>query len=89
MCIRDSKNGIQDAGEFGIPGVKVILKDKDGNFLEKTETNANGKYVFDNLSNGIYTVDFEAPEGYTASPQNQGNDALDSDGPTSAHAIIT
>ncbi|HAY2240019.1 TPA: YSIRK-type signal peptide-containing protein, partial [Staphylococcus aureus] len=84
-----NKNGIQDAGEFGIPGVKVILKDKDGNFLEKTETNANGKYVFDNLSNGIYTVDFEAPEGYTASPQNQGNDALDSDGPTSAHAIIS
>lgn len=40
-----NKNGIQDAGEFGIPGVKVILKDKDGNFLEKTETNANGKYV--------------------------------------------
>lgn len=30
-----NKNGIQDAGEFGIPGVKVILKDKDGNFLEK------------------------------------------------------
>ena len=29
-----NKNGIQDAGEFGIPGVKVILKDKDGNFLE-------------------------------------------------------
>ncbi|HEA4021300.1 TPA: carboxypeptidase regulatory-like domain-containing protein, partial [Staphylococcus aureus] len=83
-----NKNGIQDAGEFGIPGVKVILKDKDGNFLKKTETNANGKYVFDNLSNGIYTVDFEAPEGYTASPQNQGNDALDSDGPNSAHAII-
>ncbi|WP_318838062.1 fibrinogen-binding adhesin SdrG C-terminal domain-containing protein [Staphylococcus agnetis] len=54
-----NKNGIQDAGKFGIPGVKVILKDKGGNFLGKTETNANGKYVFDNLSNGIYTLDFE------------------------------
>ncbi|WP_241521923.1 SdrD B-like domain-containing protein [Staphylococcus delphini] len=78
-----NKNGIQDAGELGIPGVKVTLKDSDGKVIEHTETNANGKYVFDNLKNGIYTVDFETPEGYTASPQNQGNDALDSDGPTS------
>ncbi|PCF74650.1 adhesin [Staphylococcus delphini] len=84
-----NKNGIQDEGEVGIPGVKVTLKDKDGKVLEQTETNANGKYVFDNLKNGIYTVDFEAPEGYTASPQNQGNDALDSDGPTSAQGIIS
>ncbi|MDE9799885.1 SdrD B-like domain-containing protein [Staphylococcus delphini] len=84
-----NKNGIQDAGELGIPGVKVTLKDSDGKVIEHTETNANGKYVFDNLKNGIYTVDFETPEGYTASPQNQGNDALDSDGPTSARGIIS
>ncbi|VED63385.1 antiadhesin Pls [Staphylococcus delphini] len=84
-----NKNGIQDAGELGIPGVKVTLKDSDGKVIEHTETNANGKYVFDNLKNGIYTVDFETPEGYTASPQNQGNDALDSDGPTSAQGIIS
>ncbi|HEC2177923.1 TPA: carboxypeptidase regulatory-like domain-containing protein [Staphylococcus delphini] len=84
-----NKNGIQDAGELGIPGVKVTLKDSDGKVIEQTETNANGKYVFDNLKNGIYTVDFETPEGYTASPQNQGNDALDSDGPTSAQGIIS
>ncbi|PCF82803.1 adhesin [Staphylococcus delphini] len=84
-----NKNGIQDAGELGIPGVKVTLKDSDGKVIEHTETNANGKYIFDNLKNGIYTVDFETPEGYTASPQNQGNDALDSDGPTSAQGIIS
>ncbi|QHW36518.1 YSIRK-type signal peptide-containing protein [Staphylococcus ursi] len=84
-----NKNGIQDEGEVGIPGVIVTLKDKDGKVLEFTETNANGKYVFDNLKNGIYTVDFKAPEGYTASPHNQGNDALDSDGPTSAQGIIS
>ncbi|PCF47298.1 hypothetical protein B5C09_08445 [Staphylococcus delphini] len=84
-----NKNGIQDEGEIGIPGVIVTLKDKDGKVLEQTETNANGKYIFDKLKNGIYTVDFEAPEGYTASPQNQGNDALDSDGPTSAQGVIS
>ncbi|PNZ49775.1 SdrD B-like domain-containing protein, partial [Staphylococcus intermedius] len=84
-----NKNGIQDAGEIGIPGVKVTLKDKDVKVLEQVETNTNGKYIFDNLPNGIYTVDFETPEGYTASPQNQGNDASDSDGPNSAQGIIS
>ncbi|EGQ3920305.1 Cna B-type domain-containing protein, partial [Staphylococcus pseudintermedius] len=54
-----------------------------------TYTNTNGKYIFDNLKNGNYQVDFETPEGYAASPSNQGNDSLDSDGPTNAQAVIS
>ena len=84
-----NKNGIQDDGEVGIPDVVVILKDRYGKVLSRTETNANGKYIFDKLHNGIYTVEFETPDGYTASPKDQGNDALDSDGPTNALAIIS
>ncbi len=84
-----NKNGIQDQGETGIADVKVTLKDLDGNILDTTYTNTNGKYIFDNLKNGNYQVDFETPEGYAASPSNQGNDALDSDGPTNAQAVIS
>ena len=84
-----NKNGIQDQGETGIADVKVTLKDRDGNILDTTYTNTNGKYIFDNLKNGNYQVDFETPEGYAASPSNQGNDALDSDGPTNAQVTIS
>ncbi|WP_241539193.1 SdrD B-like domain-containing protein [Staphylococcus pseudintermedius] len=84
-----NKNGIQDQGETGIADVKVTLKDLDGNILDTTYTNTNGKYIFDNLKNGNYQVGFETPEGYAASPSNQGNDALDSDGPTNVQAVIS
>ncbi|HHU6750597.1 TPA: SdrD B-like domain-containing protein, partial [Staphylococcus pseudintermedius] len=84
-----NQNGVQDQGEVGIAGVKVTLKDKDGKVIDQTETNANGKYIFDNLKNGNYTVDFETPEGYAPTASDNGNDALDSDGPTNAPAIIS
>ncbi|MBT2856813.1 YSIRK-type signal peptide-containing protein [Staphylococcus coagulans] len=84
-----NKNGIQDNDELGIPGVKVILKDSNGTVIETTETNANGKYSFDNLPNGTYKVDFETPNNYSPTTPNVGNDALDSDGPADALAIIS
>ncbi|PNZ35138.1 SdrD B-like domain-containing protein, partial [Staphylococcus lutrae] len=84
-----NKNGIQDAGEVGIPNVKVTLKDSNGTVIATTETNTNGKYVFNKLKNGVYYVDFETPANYTPTVANQENDALDSDGPLRAPAIIS
>ncbi len=80
----DNKNGIQDAGEKGVEGVKVTLFDKDGNKLAETTTDANGKYVFEGLSNGTYTVKFSnLPAGYQPTTSNVGtNDLVDSDGLT-------
>lgn len=49
-------NGVQDAGEPGIPGVTVYLYDGNGNLLDTTVTDANGNYLFTNLPPGIYTV---------------------------------
>jgi hypothetical protein len=40
-------NGIQDIGEFGIPGIKVILAGRD--YLKDTLTDANGLYLFEKL----------------------------------------
>ncbi|MEW5841947.1 MAG: choice-of-anchor A family protein, partial [Bacteroidota bacterium] len=48
-------NGIQDAGELGIPGVKVELM-QGATVVATATTDVNGKYSFTNLSNGGYTV---------------------------------
>ncbi|NJL59079.1 MAG: hypothetical protein HC887_04940 [Desulfobacteraceae bacterium] len=47
-------NGIQDAGELGVPGVRVNLYAPDGSFLATTVTDENGYYIFDNLMPGTY-----------------------------------
>src|SRR5205085_1746056 len=74
-------NGIQDAGELGIAGATVQLYNATGTtVLATTTTDANGLYLFSNLTPGTYTVKFTTPGGYTPSPQDQGgNDAVDSD----------
>ncbi|MDU0465876.1 SdrD B-like domain-containing protein, partial [Staphylococcus chromogenes] len=60
--------------------VTVILKDKEGNEVNRTQTNEEGKYLFTNVKNGDYVVEFETPEGYEATKQNAGSKELDSDG---------
>jgi len=84
-------NGIQDAGEPGIEGVKVYLLDDNGNpvddptnpgtHYEKT-TDSSGKYLFENLPSGNYQLRFEAPSscncGITAIDQGT-DDERDSD----------
>ncbi|MCK1166264.1 carboxypeptidase regulatory-like domain-containing protein, partial [Streptococcus uberis] len=74
-----NKDGIQDAGEPGIPGVTVTLTNPDGTTVTTT-TDANGHYEFTDLPNGDYTVTFETPNGYTPTTSNTGDDTKDSDG---------
>ncbi len=71
-------NGQQDAGETGIAGVTVNLKDAGGNLVASTTTGANGGYGFDVLP-GTYSVQIVAPGGYYATLKDVGNDASDSD----------
>ncbi|MGG9972476.1 SdrD B-like domain-containing protein [Ferruginibacter sp. SUN002] len=72
-------NGVQDAGEAGIPGVTVTLTYPNGATVSTT-TDANGGYLFSNLAPGGYSVTFTTPSGYTAAPSNQGgDDTKDSD----------
>ncbi|MEJ7240343.1 SdrD B-like domain-containing protein, partial [Staphylococcus epidermidis] len=79
----------QDNDEKGIKGVKVTLKDSEGNTLKATETDENGKYRFDDLDSGDYTVHFDKPEGLTQTSVNSGNDdAKDADG-EDVHVTIT
>ena len=75
-----NEDGIQDNGEPGVQNVRVILK-KNGAIVGIEYTDANGYYLFTELSAGIYDVTFGSlPFGYTFTLQDQGaDDAKDSD----------
>jgi uncharacterized repeat protein (TIGR01451 family) len=73
-------NGLQNLGEPGVEGVTVNLKDENGNIIATTETDEDGLYRFTGLAGGIYSVQFELPDGFEFTGANAGaNDALDSD----------
>ena len=72
-------DGVQDAGEAGLAGVTVDLRDAGGNIVKTTTTDAGGHYAFE-VAGGTYTVAVRAPAGYQASASAQGGDrGADSD----------
>lgn len=83
------KDGIQDVGEPVVPGVIVNLYDSANNLVASKTTDANGHYLFDNLTPGDYTVEFILPDGYASfSPQDQGSDSQDSDAGTNGRTPV-
>ena len=82
-------NGIQDAGEDNVSGVKVYLLDSNGDRMKdaggndiSTDTNASGEYIFDGLAPGTYSVEFDLttlPAGYAVTTAGQGTDETGSD----------
>ncbi|BAS45067.1 hypothetical protein SSCHL_0287 [Staphylococcus schleiferi] len=59
-----NKNGRQDPGEPGIPGVTVIILNDQEKEIGRTVTDAQGHYTFKHIKNGRYSVIFETPKGY-------------------------
>src|SRR5690606_10835876 len=55
----EDADGQQDAGEPGLPNVKVILYDENGNQVGETWTDSHGGYLFPNLKPGTYYVDVD------------------------------
>ncbi len=85
------RDGVQDAGEPGIPNVALSLS---GTASDSTTTDASGVYTFANLAAGTYTVTVDASnftsgplQNWTASPQNVGDDTKDSDGDPTDHNV--
>lgn len=75
-------NGLQDPGEAGAADVTVQLKDGNGNVVDSQQTDANGNYLFDNLTAGQYSVGVVVPDGYVLTTQDaagNGADGVDSD----------
>ncbi|NNM28780.1 MAG: hypothetical protein HKO57_04620, partial [Akkermansiaceae bacterium] len=52
-------DGVQDAGELGIPGIQVTLTYPNGQTVTTT-TDANGNYLFEGLGEGPHTITVDA-----------------------------
>ncbi|MEZ0607261.1 SdrD B-like domain-containing protein [Fibrella sp. WM1] len=84
-----NKNGIQDAGETGIDGVRVELHKDNGDGVTNpnsdplvafTSTANGGLYLFPGLEPGNYYAVFFLPPGYASTATNTTADDNDSDG---------
>jgi SdrD B-like domain/Secretion system C-terminal sorting domain len=89
-----NKDGLQDAGEAGIPNVFVyLIRASDNVEVARQQTDTNGKYLFSNLVPDTYYIVFDKPLGnYTASPSTintaDGSDADPITGRTSNFTLI-
>ncbi|MBI5142647.1 MAG: hypothetical protein HZA20_10755 [Nitrospirae bacterium] len=86
-----NRDGIQDASEPGMSGVRVILKNSQGVQTGEAITDVLGFYEFTGLCAGNYFVDVDEntiPPGMVPTAANQGgNNALDSDEPADGTPI--
>ncbi|YCM46017.1 SdrD B-like domain-containing protein [Verrucomicrobiaceae bacterium 227] len=55
-------------GEYGIKGVRILLKDATGSVIDIQYTDADGRYLFENLAPGCYTVKVSNRNFYCGSP---------------------
>ena len=60
-----SNEGQRDASEEGIAEARVVLKDRDGNVVATTSTDARGYYEFTDLLAGTYTLEQVQPSGWS------------------------
>ena len=60
-------DGVQDAGEDGIPGANLELLDENGDPVFSATSTAGGAWSFTNLHPGVYSVRITTPGGYVAS----------------------
>ena len=75
-----NEDGIQNAGEVGLPGVSVELFDCSGGLLASVFSDSLGAYQFSDLDAGDYSLVFGAPGGFLPSPKDVGSDDdVDSD----------
>lgn len=65
VWVDTNRNGRQDSGEPGLPGVPVTLLDASGATLASTTTDSNGGYQFTGRCAGSYTVQVGTKTGYT------------------------
>lgn len=73
------RDGVQDQGELGLPGVTVTITNADGsavtdingNTVTSAVTDADGEYSFDDLPAGQYRVTVVPPAGYVATKPAQ------------------
>lgn len=83
-----NKNGLQNSNEPGLGGVQVQLYDSDGNVTQTSTTNAQGKYLFENVQPGTYYLKFTVLSGYQFTTRDAGSDdTIDSDADSTGKTI--
>jgi SdrD B-like domain len=75
------QDGVQDSNEPGVAGIGVKLFRADNTEIDSTTTAATGAYVFENVPNGNFYVEYTLTDGQRQifTNANQGNDFVDSD----------
>ena len=91
VWIDADRDGVQDDGEEVLSGVQVELLGADGSVVATTATDAQGRYLFDDLVAGTYQVRFTLTDDqaarYTFTTSGMGGDAAkDSDAQVPADA---
>ncbi|HOT98119.1 MAG TPA: SdrD B-like domain-containing protein [bacterium] len=76
-----NRNGIQDEGEPGMPGITVnLLSGLDESLVLTSQTDADGLYLFKDMAPGSYLLQVVQPADYDYTLLQQGGDpAADSD----------
>jgi uncharacterized repeat protein (TIGR01451 family) len=76
-----NRNGLQDAGETGMPGIVVnLLSGLDESLVMKDTTDTAGAYLFKDMAPGLYILQVVQPAGFIFTLLNAGSDpAADSD----------
>jgi SdrD B-like domain len=69
-------DGIQDPAEAGVANVWVVLY-QNGVAIDSVQTDADGKYFFENLIPGDYSLDFIPPTGTLLTKSNTPGDNAD------------
>lgn len=72
-------NGVHDAGETGVEGIRVYLKTPAGAVVDVATTNATGQYTFAHVLPGSHYLAFDSASGRTLTAPNVGSDSTDSD----------
>ncbi len=72
-------NGLQDAQEPGMTGVKVSVVRNDNKIIKTTTTDATGMYQMVRIPAGNYRMVFDLPTGYSSAKKQAGGSAIDSD----------
>jgi hypothetical protein len=63
-------NGIQDQGEPGLGGIQVDLINFMGQLVSSVQSDNAGRYLFDNIAEGTYSLQFVIPDNYLVTIQN-------------------
>lgn len=89
ICYEDGNfSGKKDGKEKVVSGLTVQLLDENGLLVAEDKTNAKGKYVFEGLVPGHYTVSLMAKSGYAFTKLGEGNAIINQNGGKGASNLI-